>query len=203
MKQTGNIFVSRIETGVSGIFNQSASRRMRQHATYSDEELFTMLGMAEERNAAFTELYRRYEKRVWSYARISLQNDQRAKDATQDTFLRILKTGEKGATSVEHFAAYIMRIVRNIVINDQQRKRHDTVDIDTVEIPSAAAATYEQQEINTILETAMQLLPDDYRDAFSMQTYGGMSYQDIADTQQVPLSTVRNRVVRAKAKLRE
>lgn len=162
-----------------------------------------MLGMAEERNAAFTELYRRYEKRVWSYARISLQNDQRAKDATQDTFLRILKTGEKGATSVEHFAAYIMRIVRNIVINDQQRKRHDTVDIDTVEIPSAAAATYEQQEINTILETAMQLLPDDYRDAFSMQTYGGMSYQDIADTQQVPLSTVRNRVVRAKAKLRE
>lgn len=175
---------------------------MKNYQTFSDEELFQMLSLLDECNSAFTELYRRYEKRVWSYARISLQNDQLAKDATQETFMRIFNAGKR-STCVERFSAYVMRIVRNIVLNEQQRRSVQMVDIDTLELPSAEQGTYEQQEMNAIVETALHLLPDEYRDAFSMQTFSDMSYNEIAEVQNVPLSTVRNRVVRAKAKLRE
>jgi RNA polymerase sigma-70 factor (ECF subfamily) len=50
---------------------------------------------------------------------------------------------------------------------------------------------------------ALELLGDEYREALVLQTYNELSYQEIAEIQGVPLTTVRNRIVRAKRKLRE
>lgn len=171
---------------------------------YNDEELFANLAVASHRDACFTELYRRYERRVWAYARISLQNEHLAKDAVQETFYRLLKSGEIG-TKIEKFAPYIMRIIRNLILNEQKKNGAMTLeDFNFDSIPSYSLSTnYEQVELNALFETALSLLIEEHKDAFVMQLIGGLSYSEIAQVQKVPLTTVRNRIVRAKSRIRE
>lgn len=168
---------------------------------HNDNELFGQLSQPSLREAAFKELYRRYEQRVWAYCRISLRNDERAKDLVQDAFYRFYKVGES-ATPVENIPAYLMRIVRNLCLDEQRKESRHFVSIEDVEVP-AQNETYEQREMTQVVETALQLLPDEYKEALVLQAFSDMSYNEIAEVQKVPLSTVRNRVVRAKAKLRQ
>lgn len=46
------------------------------------------------------------------------------------------------------------------------------------------------------------MLADDYKEAFVLQVFEGLTYQEIADLLEVPITTVRNRVVRSKIKLK-
>lgn len=169
--------------------------------TYSDNELFSMLTSRGHREQAFKELYRRFEQRVWAYSRISLRNDEQAKDVVQDAFMRFYKAGEHGAVVV-NIAAYLMRIVRNLVIDAQHKTSQQFVNIDDLEI-SIPMEEDNQKELEQVIETALQLLPEEYRDALIMQTYSNMTYNEIAIVQEVPVTTVRNRIVRAKSRLRE
>lgn len=54
-----------------------------------------------------------------------------------------------------------------------------------------------------MIELAIELLPENYKEAFVLQVYEDFTYQEIADFLELPLPTVRNRIVRAKSKLRE
>lgn len=169
--------------------------------TYSDNELFTMLASRAQREAAFRELYRRFSQRVWAYCRTSLRNDEHAKDIVQDAFLRFYKSGEQGV-SVANVPAYLMRIVRNMVIDEQRKMSLQCISIEDLEIPDTEENT-NQEEVEQLIETALQVLPEEYREALLMQTFSNMTYNEIAAVQEVPLSTVRNRIVRAKSRLRE
>lgn len=170
-------------------------------STYTDFELYMQLSAAHSRESAFKELYRRYEQRVWAYCWVSLHNEDKSKDIIQEAFFRFYKAGEKGV-AVDNVPAYLMRIVRNLVIDEHRKSDRQFVDIEDIDIP-APADGYEQREMNAIIETALQLLPAEYKDALIMQTYSDMSYNEIAEVQNVPLTTVRNRIVRAKARMRE
>jgi len=173
----------------------------KNYTTYTDFELYTQLGNKAEREQAFKEIYRRYEQRVWAYCWVSLHNEEKSKDIVQEAFFRFYKSGES-SVAVENVPAYIMRIVRNLVIDEHRKNDRTFVNIDDIELP-APADGYEQQEMKAILENALQLLPVEYKDALVMQTFGDMSYNEIAEVQNVPLTTVRNRIVRAKARMRE
>jgi RNA polymerase sigma-70 factor (ECF subfamily) len=62
---------------------------------------------------------------------------------------------------------------------------------------------YEQKELLDILGRALDLLPDDYREAFVLREYNGLSYNEIAETVGISLDIVKIRIFRAKKKLRE
>ncbi|GAB1370813.1 hypothetical protein MASR1M45_08750 [Candidatus Kapaibacterium sp.] len=49
----------------------------------------------------------------------------------------------------------------------------------------------------------LELLPDMHKEAFILQAFQGLSYSEIAAVLDVPVTTVRNWIVRAKSKLRE
>jgi RNA polymerase sigma factor (sigma-70 family) len=61
----------------------------------------------------------------------------------------------------------------------------------------------ERSELIALLDVALEVLPDEQREALILQVYEDMSYQEIADFMNVPLTTVRNWVVRAKKRLRD
>ncbi len=169
--------------------------------SYSDEALFEAMAHAEHRETAFRELYRRYEQRTWAYSMVCVHVESRAKDLVQETFYRVFQSACKG-TQVTNVGAYIMRILRNLCIDDIRKYSRDFVDVDEVEI-AGQSRDYEQIEMQRVLEAAMQLLPPEHRDALLLQAYGGMTYEQIAQDQGVPVSTIRNRIVRAKARLRK
>ncbi len=167
----------------------------------SDTELYALFNNTQVCNDAFKELYRRYEHKVWAYCRITLGNDDKAKDAVQESFVRFFRTGQKG-TAIDNVGAYLMRIVRNICLDEKKRSATQPITLDEIDIPTLGN-DYEKKEMTLVMESALQLLPDEQKEALIMQTFGNMTYNEIADIQNVPLTTVRNRIVRAKKRLRE
>ena len=61
--------------------------------------------------------------------------------------------------------------------------------------PEAVALSDELQDV---LERAIQALPDDLRTAIVLRELDGMSYEEIAQTMDCPVGTVRSRIFRAR-----
>ncbi len=169
--------------------------------SHSDKQLFAMMGDELHREASFRELYRRYEQRTWAYCMVCVHSESRAKDLIQELFLRVFRAACKG-TVVENVGAYIMRILRNLCIDDIRAHATENVDIDDIELPELQSDYY-RFELQQMVESAIQLLPLEYREALVLQTYGELSYEEISDELQLPVSTIRNRIARAKTRLRK
>lgn len=169
---------------------------------HSDAQLFGMLREdAQTKERAFAELYARYSSRIWLYCLRVMGDSEAAGDMFQGTFLRFLQSAqvEREMTNVP---AFLLRIARNLCLNEKQKMRPVSVPFEALEIP-VEDPSMEAKELERLVATALDLLPEEYREAFVLQTYNGLSYKEIAEVIDHPVSTVRNRVVRAKKKIRE
>ena len=168
---------------------------------YPDTELYTLLCDETRKEAAFTELYSRYSQRIYLYCRKILGDDQAARDIFQDTFIRFLNSAD-ATRDMTNVPAFLLRIARNLCLN--WKRDHGSR---TVEFSELAIGTHDRQvesrELAGLITMALDLLPDDHREALVLQMYQGMSYEEIGEELNVPVSTVRNWVVRAKKKMRE
>lgn len=169
--------------------------------SYSDAELYAFLGNEKLKERAFSELYGRYSQRVYLYCRKILGDDQAARDIFQDTFIRFLNSArdERDMTNVP---AFLLRIARNLCLNFKRDRGMRNVEFNELSV-GVADKQVESRELAGLITMALELLPDDHREALVLQMYQGMSYEEIAAELQVPVSTVRNWVVRAKKKMRE
>lgn len=169
--------------------------------SYSDSELYSMMQSEATKQASFAELYARHSTRIFLYCRRAVGDTHIADDLFQEIFLLFLKSS-KDAHHVENVAAYLVRIARNTVLNSKRTPQPLTVEIEDFHLPYNDNK-YESQEIIQLIEAALDTLPEDQRECYALQLYSGLSYNEIADLMSVPISTVRNRVVRAKKKIRE
>jgi len=166
----------------------------------TDAQLYALLRTEDgQKEAAFAELYSRYSSRVWLYCRRIVGDEALAEDLFQDTFLRFLKSAsqEREMTNVP---AYLLRIARNLCLN-AKRDHKTTVALEDFHFQFEDRSA-EHAELARLVAMALDLLPEEHREAISLQTYGGLSYQEIADIMGVPMTTVRNWIVRAKRKMR-
>lgn len=170
--------------------------------TYSDVELFRLLRKTETQGPAFAELYDRYASRVYLYCRRILGDGVLADDLFQETFLKLLGCAREGR-EVANIPAYLLRIARNLCLNARRSPLFATVALEDFHLPADNRQPVESAELARLVATALELLHEEYREALALQVYGELSYQEIADVLQVPLTTVRNRVVRAKRKVRD
>lgn len=167
----------------------------------SDTELYSLFINPKVCHQAFKEIYHRYEHKVWAYCRITLGNDEKARDAVQESFVRFFRIGQKGA-KIENIGAYLMRIVRNVCLDEKKHTAQNPLLSEDFELP-VFNDEYERKELGLVIDAALHLLSDDQKEALLLQTFSDMTYSEIAELQDVPLSTVRNRIVRAKRKLKE
>jgi RNA polymerase sigma-70 factor (ECF subfamily) len=167
-----------------------------------DADLYAALrGEKHESEPAFAELYARHSPRVFAYCRRILGDKERAQDAFQDTFIRFYNSAsqERDMTNVP---AYLLRIARNICLN-MQRSNRMTTTLEEYHMPYSEEFSHEKKELLSLVTTALELLPDDYREAFVLREYDGLSYQEIAEVTESSMATVKIRIFRAKQKIRE
>lgn len=172
-----------------------------QLKTLSDLELCALLkSEGQTRDAAFTEIYNRYSNRVFLYCRRIIGDQDKADDIFQDTFVRFLKaaSGDKSMTNVP---AYLLRIARNLSLN-VKRNQKNNVSIEDFEHP-VEDRSVETAELASLVAMALDLLPEEQREALALQTYGGLSYEEIAETMEMPVTSVRNWIARGKKRMRE
>jgi RNA polymerase sigma-70 factor (ECF subfamily) len=179
--------------------------------TRSDEELVarSMSGDVD----SFNQLIVRWERPIYALAYRVLGHEEDARDVCQDTFLRAYRAlpGFKGQAK---FSSWLYRIALNLCRDWIRRQRRAPVtqipeDVDPGDLAVAAgpAESIEdlvaRREMSAIVEQAMRSLSEDQRTAIILKEYHGMTFQEIADMQGCPLSTVKTRLYQGLSILRK
>lgn len=168
-------------------------------ARTDDELLKFIAGEPKERETAFGELYRRYDRRIYAYIlRITGDSDQ-AKDLFQETFIRFYKQAESGK-DITSVIGMLIRIARNLCLNAKRdAKQYILLDELTelgIEMPE------HDSELITIINTSLELLEPQYREAIVLRLYQDLSYEEMSNITGETIPTLKNRVWRGKEKLR-
>ena len=166
-----------------------------------DAELFARLtGNKEVAEAAFSELYARYSGRVYAYCLRFLGNRDEAQDVYQETFIRFYECARQDR-EMTNVPGFLLKIARNLCLNSRRNKKR-TVEFEDYQflVPPRSA---ENSEFLQLITTALDMLPDEYREVFVLREYEGLSYAEIAEVVDASLSNVKVRIFRAKQKIRD
>jgi RNA polymerase sigma-70 factor (ECF subfamily) len=168
----------------------------------SDAELCRMLrGGKRESEAAFKEIYYRHAPRLHAYCNRIMNHSEEAADVFQETFMRFydLARRERDMTNVPGF---LLRIARNLCLN-KRRGRAVHVSMDGIEIASETPPLLENEELLLLIEKAVELLDDEFREAFLLRECESYSYEYIAELTGTTVSNAKSRVFRARQKLKK
>ncbi len=160
---------------------------------------------------------RRYNGRLFRVARAILKDDQDAEDAVQDGYLsafRQMRTFRGEAA----LGTWLTRIVANHALMRLRKRKRDGVVLPfrsqadgpaTEEAPMAdesaesAPAAMLRAELRQLIEQRIDELPLAFRTVFVLREVEDMTVQETADSLSLPPATVRSRLFRARALLRE
>jgi len=161
---------------------------------------------------SFNQLILRWERPIFALAYRVIGREEDARDVCQETFLRAFRAlpGFKGQAK---FSSWLYRIALNLCRDWIRRQRRapvmqapegvDLVDLVSEQGPSESVEELvARQELSAIVEQAMTLLPEEQRTAIILKEYHGMTFQEIADLQGCPLSTVKTRLYQGLTVLR-
>lgn len=148
------------------------------------------------------------ERQVYAVCYHMMGSREDAQDCAQETMLRAFKAFGSFRRDAS-FSSWITRIAMNVCI-DALRKRRSVVSLDAMreetnfDLPDAAPTAYarlEQKERMRLLREGLDELPEEMRQIIVLRDMRGMSYEEIAETLELPLGTVKSRVSRAREKL--
>jgi len=162
---------------------------------------------------AYNRLVRQYERQAYAVALRLLRRPEQAEDATQDAFLQAYRALDsfRGGS----FRAWLVRIVTNRCYDFLRAdKRHVTGSLDDREFetePQWSTVTpladpvqhATQAELSSFLERTLATLPEEQRLAVILCDVQGYAYEEVASITGAALGTVKSRLSRARATLRE
>jgi RNA polymerase sigma-70 factor (ECF subfamily) len=173
----------------------------------SDEEIVLQVQKGDVE--AFGTLMKRYEPKLTRYARKFLLDGGDAEDLVQEVFIKAYMN-VRGFDPARRFSPWIYRIAHNVFVNAIKKRGTDKVsffDLDVV-FPHAVAkqATDDEaqkRELRESLDAHLSKIDRKYREPIVLYYYEDMDYQGIAETLQIPVSTVGVRLQRGKAALKK
>lgn len=155
---------------------------------------------------AFAELLGRYKNLVYSVVLRMVNDSEEANDLAQEVFIKMYKNLDKYQPEYK-FSTWLIRITTNHVIDYRRKKKQDTVNIDDMlaEPPdhNTPETEYLKKEKCKGITDALTILPDMYKIPIVLYHQQGLSYQEIADIINEPLSKVKNRIFRGRKMLKD
>ncbi|TQL01328.1 RNA polymerase sigma factor SigE [Cellulomonas sp. SLBN-39] len=158
---------------------------------------------------SWEEIVREHSARVYRLAYRLTGNRHDAEDLTQETFVRVFRSLHTYSPGT--FEGWLHRITTNLFLDGarrRQRVRIESIGDDTERWSSPDALStperaFEAGNLDHDVQRALDELPPEYRAAVVLCDIEGLSYEEIAVTLGIKLGTVRSRIHRARARLRE
>ncbi|MBP6924374.1 MAG: RNA polymerase sigma factor [Candidatus Pacebacteria bacterium] len=159
----------------------------------------------EEQIGQFEALFTQYSDVIFRHLYFKLGDRERAKELTQEVFMRTWQYLSSGKT-IEYEKAFLFRIARNLFINeirtDKQSSSLDTLTETTGYEPDTAEANpLEFSEEQELLHFLGQL-EDNYREVLILRYIDDMAVKDIAQMLEENETTISMRIKRATEKLK-
>ena len=174
----------------------------------SDEELVVLSAAGD--TDSFNQLVVRWERQIFALAYRVLGREEDARDVCQETFLRAFRA-LKGFKGQSKFSSWLYRIALNLCRDWIRRERRSSMvtQLDADTEPAAvngAVETAEEQvvrrDLGRVITRAMTALSEQQRTTIVLKEYHGLTFQEIADLQECPLSTVKTRLYQGLSVLR-
>ena len=164
---------------------------------------------------AFNTIVVAYQDRVYGLCLRMLGSPQAAEDAAQDAFLSAYRNA--GRMRGQNLRAWLFRIAANVCIDEiRRRRRRPQLSLETpapegddarpLDVPDPAAGPESlalRGELGEALQQELLGLPPDQRLAVILCDVEGLSYDEIATTMESTVGTVKSRISRGRARLRE
>ncbi len=175
------------------------------------DEQIVELAVREDPNA-FSEIVRRWDRKIFALCFGMLGREDDARDAAQEAFIAAYRNlaGFRGDAKV---SSWLHRIAVNQCLTTKRRQRSRAEDLiddengeeDRVFVASALsspAKRIEKTERMKLVRQAVTALPSDLRQVIVMKEFEEMTFQEISETLELPLSTVKSRLYTALKQLR-
>ena len=163
--------------------------------------------MTDDTVPSWEEVAHRYGRTIYNFAyRLTGHRDD-ALDLAQEVLLRV----RKGLPNYRpgSFEGWLWRITRNAFIDEtRRRKRRPTVplpegDRSSLGVSPAADEALAAVTLGEDVQAALLSLPVEFREAVVLCDVVGLSYDEIAEAAGVPVGTIRSRIHRGRAQMRE
>jgi RNA polymerase sigma-70 factor (ECF subfamily) len=184
-------------SGHSHMSNESTDKELVKRVQKGDKGAFDLLVL-------------KYEHKIVNLVMRYVRDPETALDISQEAFIKAYRALPRFRGD-SAFYTWLYRIAVNTAKNHlaAQRRRPMDIELDLqdpeqyglhaklkeTDTPESVSLGHELQEI---LERAIQALPEDLRTAIVLRELDGMSYEEIAQTMDCPVGTVRSRIFRAR-----
>jgi RNA polymerase sigma-70 factor, ECF subfamily len=179
-----------------------------------DSDLLLVQRAVEGNQRAFELLVLKYQRRVARLVARMVRDSDLVDDVVQETFIRAYRALHQFRGEAQ-FYTWLYRIAvntakkalvdlrRNPVMNESALRGRDDDDetspvsneLSSDETPETVLAA---KEIGEAVNSAMEALPEDLRQAVTLREIEGLSYDEIAEVMNCPIGTVRSRIFRAR-----
>ena len=181
----------------------------RQAVLDADAQLVERCLGGEE--AAWEDLVRLHSRRVYGICFRFTGSGGEAQDIAQEVFLRVFQSLKSFRAGEGSFQVWLARLTRNLLIDNYRKGRMarstDSIEdqLATLEEKSAVGARtegmLEGREASEVLQSALQKLSPELREAVVLRDLEEMEYREIAGVLRVPEGTVKSRINRGRAEL--
>lgn len=168
-----------------------------------DSELLDRLATGDE--AAFRMLVERHIDRAYAIALRIVGNAADAEDVVQDTMLKIWSHRGRWQHGRAKFSTWLYRVISNRCIDLRRKPRNENVDTvpEVADGQPGAVEIIERNELNGMLELAMQRLPEQQRIAVILSYHESMSNGEIAQVMDTTVAAVESLLKRGRQQLRQ
>lgn len=177
-------------------------KAVRDYRELSDNDCMGALGHGDERG--LDEIVRRYQRPLTGYLARIVNDVERARDLSQETFFRIFRHRD-AYRKTARFATWLYHIARNVA-RDELRARRRRISLtpdggeDAVGMDSGILEKLEAREV--VVRALDTLSPRD-RALVVLRDVEGLSYEEVALKVELPVGTVKSGLSRARQRLRE
>jgi RNA polymerase sigma-70 factor, ECF subfamily len=161
--------------------------------------------------AAFDDLVRRWERRILAAIYRVMGTEDEARDLCQEAFLRAYRS-LGGFKREARFSSWLYQIALNLCRDRMRRRRGrvlvslDALEDEGASIPPRPTPTpldlLEAGSLSRVVAEAVEGLPEEQREVIVLKEYQDLTFLEIAEILDVPLSTVKTRLYRGLGQLR-
>lgn len=160
--------------------------------------------------SAFDVLVLKYQQRVINLVNRYVHDPHMAMDVSQEAFIKAYR-GLKNFRGDSAFYTWLYRIsintAKNHLVSRSRRMPDDDIDAQEAEQYDGGGKLREtstpenemmSDEVQATVQRAIEALPDELRIAITLRELEGLSYEEIAESMDCPIGTVRSRIFRAR-----
>jgi RNA polymerase sigma-70 factor, ECF subfamily len=172
---------------------------MRQYLMNSDDQL--ILEFQQGSREAFVELFERYREPIYGFFRRRLDYPARAEELAQECFLALLQNVQRYEPRAS-FRSYLYGIAIHLVAVERRKAGREVAENEKLDSRAVEGNAAENNDAGIWVRSALGHLEQSEREILMLREYEQLSYGEIAAVLRIPVNTVRSRLFRARAALK-